>query len=97
MIRTYCLAAGLLFSITTVALANNPTLSPKDRTEAVQLVSKLGHPSFKVREPCALPGRGIACVIGSINSELPFRHGARKTVRAQIPPIGLHHASVAHR
>src|SRR5438067_8890094 len=53
MIRTCWLAAGLLFGITAVALANNPTLSPKDRTEAIQLVSKLGNPSFKVREEAA--------------------------------------------
>src|SRR5262249_53508131 len=53
MIRTFCLAAAIVFAFATVAPANTPAMSPKDREEALQLVGKLGNPSFKVREDAA--------------------------------------------
>src|SRR5262245_60907184 len=53
MIRTYCFAAGLIVGISSIAIANTPTLSPKEREDAVQLLGKLGNPSFKVREDAA--------------------------------------------
>jgi hypothetical protein len=53
MIRTFFAATGLMLGLASLAHASTPTLSPKEREEAIQLVSKLGNPSFKVREDAA--------------------------------------------
>src|SRR5712692_1660172 len=53
MIRIFFFATALLIGAAAVASANNPTLSPADREAAIQLVNKLGNPSFKVREDAA--------------------------------------------
>lgn len=53
MIRTSCLALALSVGLANIAPANTPVLSPKEREDAVQLVTRLGNPSFKVREDAA--------------------------------------------
>src|SRR5437879_4393456 len=92
MIRTFLLSAGLLFGLAALAPANTPTLSPKDREEAVQLVSKLGNPSFKVREDAANRlvqfGRAVEPVLrtGLTSSEPEVRRRCERLI-----PLALHY------
>ena len=92
MNRTSFLAAGMLLGLIAPAPANTPALSPKDREEAQQLVGKLGHTSFKVREDAANRlvrfGRAVEPVLrqGLTSSEPEVRRRCERLI-----PLAIHY------